>query len=133
MEETLTQLLLAADTVVSLVGRRVTPGLRDQGAPLPGLVITVVDDADDVAHDGPTGLSDARVQIDAYGATSDSAKAVSRAVRDLLNGYASEAEGENHGLVILPISAREVPPDGTEADPTYRVTMDFNVWASKPD
>lgn len=132
MDETVIQLLLAYQPLVALVGRRVTPALRDQGEPLPAVVFNLVDGQADVVHDGPSGLSESRIQIDAYAETWDEVKAVSRAVRDCLDGYAGTPEDGVQIQAVLPLSVRDTPPDGTEADPTYRVSMDFTVWAGTP-
>lgn len=125
MEEELRAILLASSGVTALVAKRVNYGTHPQGTPLPALVLNVISDAEDLHMNGPNGLFQGRVQVDAYGMTYGTVKAVSRAVRAALHCY----RGGGFRL-ITQVSARDSREGGSnEADRPYRVSMDFiTAW-----
>lgn len=87
MEEALRAVLLGHAPVAALVGSRVDWGVRPQASGLPAICLTTVNDGP-LHHtlDGP-GPSRARVQVDCFGASYASAKALARAVRRHLDTY----------------------------------------------
>lgn len=87
MEQHLRSLLLARPEVSALVGERVDWGVRPQGDPAPAICLAVIFDGPaDHSLDGP-GISRARIQIDSFAGHYADAKAVSSAVRTMLDGY----------------------------------------------
>lgn len=123
MEEALRTLLLSSTSVTDLVGTRVNFGAHPQGAPLPGVVMYVIDDAEDHTLTGPDGLSVGRVQIDCWAETYGGAKTVSRAVRGVLDGHS----GGDFDSVFL-IASRDSRESGTnEATRPFRVSLDFTT------
>lgn len=88
MEEQLRAILLADSAVTALVpAARISWHARPQGSPLPAIVMHVINDRDTYTVSDVTDFGQARVQIDCWGATYPSAKAVSRAVRAALAGH----------------------------------------------
>lgn len=114
---TLYSLLSGNAGVAALVGTRIYPQVRPQADPLPALVYTVVDDIPAGSLAGWTsGLSNARVQIDAYAKGYIAAETLADAVRTAL------------ATSTLPMSRRDGYEDETQL---YRVSQDFSMWVSK--
>lgn len=121
MEEALRAVLIGHAPISALVGSRVDWGKRPQGKGLPAIALTNVNDGP-VNHtlDGP-GPSLARVQIDCFGASYGSAKAVARAVRAHLDAY---SDATFMGIFLA--GARDLTSDdGVET--IHGVTLDFFV------
>lgn len=123
MEEQIRSLLLNDSGVLSFAGTRINFGTHPQGQPLPAIVLNVVGDAEEYTLDGPSGLSQARLQLDCYADGYGAAKGLSRAVRSLLSGYQNGAfQGVFH------VGSRDGREGGSnEAERPYRVSMDFMV------
>lgn len=119
--------LLSADpAVAALVDARIYPLIAPQSAPLPRIVYTGAGGIRWNSIDGPSGLGQPRVQIDAYAATYGQAHALAKAIRDALDGYRGTAAGVRIGGVSCPTP----PLDFYEADvspPLYRVGQDFLI------
>ena len=124
MEEQLRALLLASSGVTALApAARINSGTHPQGAGLPGLVLNTISDAEGLTQQGPDGLFEGRVQIDAYAMTYGQAKQLSRAVRAVLHGYS----GGGFGLVQH-VATRDSREGGTnEAERPFRVSLDFTT------
>lgn len=121
MEEAFRAALMASAGVTALVGQQVNWGAHPQGAALPGIVLTLIDDAEGHTYTGRDGLSQGRVQVDCYAPDFRQAKLVARAVRAALDGYA----GGNFSGVFLAAS-RDGREGGTdEADRPFRCSLDF--------
>lgn len=103
-------------------------GARPRGAPLPGIVLMVVSDRAAVrAHDGPSALSEARVQVDLYADTYGQAKTLARTLRAALDGYKSPTLGP----VFLDLQ-RDFTEAGDAPDARiYRAMTDLKVWYSR--
>lgn len=124
MEQALRAILLASSGVTSLApAARINWGAHPQGAALPALVLNVVSDAEGMVMNGPNGLSEGRVQIDAYADTYGDAKALARAVRTLLHGLRN-----TNFRLVMHVATRDSREGGTnEAERPYRVSMDFTT------
>ena len=126
MENAFRALLTSSAAVTAHVpATRINFGTHPQGAQFPGIVLNTIDDAEGMTFTGPDGLSQARVQVDCYGATYAEAKSLARTVRGDLNGFSG---GQFQG-VFLALS-RDYHETGA-ADRPYRVSMDFLVkWSA---
>jgi hypothetical protein len=122
---------LLADTAVSArVGTRIYPLQRDQGAALPALVVTKISGADDYTMAGPSGLREARVQVDCYSDQTLGAAAhwaLANAVRVAMGGLSATVGATRLQGVFLDSERDLVEPD--EARPLFRTSLDFIVWA----
>lgn len=107
--------------VAALTGMPVNWGAHPQGTPWPGVVLTLVDDLEDVTLDGPDRLPVARVQVDIYAATYKQASELGFAVRDALNGHADE---RFQGIFL---ASHRSGQDTAASDRPYRVSMDFEA------
>jgi len=96
-----------------------------QGVGYPKVVLNVINDAEGLAHDGPTGLFEALVQVDVYALTRAETKTVARAVRELLHGYV----GAGFQVIIHERTRDSREGGANEAERPYRVSMDFTtMW-----
>jgi hypothetical protein len=123
MEEQIRALLLADSGVTGMVGARVSWGARGQGAGLPAIVLNVISDVGTYLIDRPSGVSNARVQVDCYAQGYADAKLLSRAVLSVLSGYRGGAiQGVFHA------GSRDGREGGTnEAERSSRVSLDFTL------
>lgn len=80
--------LLSADSGVSnIVGGRIGWGSVSQGSQTPYAVLWKISDTRDTNLNAPTTQRQARVQIDAYGATAKEADDLAEAISAVLHGY----------------------------------------------
>jgi hypothetical protein len=124
MEEEFRAILTGAAAVTALApASRINFVSHPQGAPLPGVVLTVVTDFENMTMRGPDGLSQGRVQADCYAMTYTQAKQLSRAVRAALSGYS----GGGFSLVEH-VATRDGREGGSnEAERPFRVSLDFQT------
>ena len=124
MEEALRTLLTSSAAITAIApASRINWGVHPQGAPLPALVLNTISDAEGLHMQGPDGLSEGRVQIDAYAHSYGGAKDLSRAVRTVLHGY----RGGGFRLVQH-VATRDSREGGAnEAERPFRVSMDFTT------
>lgn len=128
MEEAVIAWLLSDPVLAALIGDRLTPGVRTQGAPLPALVFNLVSDLPDYSNDGETGLGQARIQLDAYGETYAQAKAVQRASRARISGARFTVAGWTIQGVFQQGARDTFNHDAPEK--IHGVSSDFIVWAN---
>ena len=102
--------------------------MMPEKAPLPAIVLTTVAGAGTPSLDGADPLHTARVQLSCYGRTYSDAKALARAVRNLLEGYCGTLpDGTHVGDAILNIEADTFE----EAPFTFHCPVDLEFWYSE--
>ena len=129
LEDDLRGLLLAA----AAGGAVLTPAVEvnwdahPQGVALPGVVLTLVAGSEGIAQDGPNGLEQVVVQVDAYADTPGVAMALAREIRTVLHGFRGDgASGFFEGIFLT--ATRRGREGGTnEAERVFRQGMDFDV------
>ncbi|MEM9786791.1 MAG: DUF3168 domain-containing protein [Pseudomonadota bacterium] len=125
MEEAIRTRLLAVTAVTDIVAARINWGVHPQGEALPGLVLTTVSDAQDSNLNAPSGISDARVQVDCYAEDYGAAKLLFRAVRGALSGWSSHIAGIQG---VFEENARDgFLGETQDGDRPFRVSVDFRV------
>ena len=124
MESALIAKLLASTAVTNLVSVRINWSRRPQGAALPAIVLHRIDGTPDVHHAGASGLVVSRVQVDCWGASYGSAKAVARAVETAITAQ-TFTQGATRFDVILIDSERDDSTD--ETTPLFRTSLDLMV------
>lgn len=131
MEEALTTLLLADARVTLLVGNRVNWVRTPQGVKgYPRAVLQVISTGTDTTNEGPSGLESARVQIDSYGETYASARALSYAILAVLSGYRGIVSGTRIHAGFVD-SKRDLPAaDNGEVNHLFRRSADLMIWHS---
>ncbi len=96
-------------------------GWNAQGIAPPRVVLAVVSGDDPVAHDGPVGLIERRIQADCVAVTPKAARDLSTAVRSL-NGYRG---GSFAGVFVAAV--RDGLPETPGGDMLARVSIDLMV------
>jgi hypothetical protein len=96
-------------------------GWNAQGITPPRVVLVTVSGDDPVAHDGPVGLIERRVQVDCFAATPKAARDLGAAVRGL-NGYRA---GNFAGVFVAAV--RDGLPDTPGGEVLARVSIDLRV------
>ncbi|MBY6113295.1 DUF3168 domain-containing protein [Mameliella alba] len=133
MEEALTAFLLADATLVALVGTRVHwLRLPDQVGTFPYVRLQMVDAPRSYHSKGASGLQIDRVQVDAWGETYESAKAVERAIEARLSGY----RGAQSGVMfqgVFKLDARDLTDMTAEAERRlFRLQADYEIaWKTE--
>lgn len=87
LEEGLYTFLTTTAAIAALVGTRIYPLLIPLDATLPAAAYQRISGPFEAAHDGPTGLVRARIQITCVGATYAAARAVAAAIVTAMLGY----------------------------------------------
>lgn len=128
MEEALTSYLLASSGVTSAVGQRVFWVLRPQGSDTPCLVLNVVSDVPQYVMGGADGLSQTRVQVDAYGTTYSAAKNAMRAAKARLSGATFTQGGVTFQGAFGDGERDSFEAGSNTADRFFRVSVDFILW-----
>ena len=87
IEAGLIALIKADPTLSTLIASRLYLLNLPETPAMPAVTMRLVSTKEDYTLDGPLGLVQVRLQIDSYAAMYSDAKAVSTALRSLLNGY----------------------------------------------
>lgn len=125
IEAAIFSLLTTDSSVSSLVGTRLYPLLAPQDAATPFIVYQRVSASRWTSLEGPSGMAQPRIQIDAYTSTYAAAKTLATAIREKLSGYRGTVAGTRIGGITL-ITDQDLIEN--EKDPKlYRVSMDFMV------
>ena len=127
MEESLIALLLASTGVSDLVSARVNWNRIAPPAAPPYVILRRISGVRDYKLSGATGLVESRVQVDCYGSTYASAKAVARAVEAVLSGYRGTQGATTFDGIFLSAERDLIDDDESPAD-LHGVSLDFMVW-----
>ena len=125
MEAALIAKQLASVGITALVSTRINWSRRPQGEALPAIVLHRIDGTPDVHHGGASGLGVSRVQVDCWGASYGSAKAVARAVEAAVTAQ-TFTQGVIRFDVILIADERDSTSD--ETTPIFRTSLDLMVY-----
>lgn len=126
MEAALIAKLLASAGITALVGQRINWGRRNQAEALPAIVLHRIDGAPDYHLTGASGIVESRVQVDCWGASYGSAKAVTRAVEAVVSA-AHFTQGAVRFDAILIVDERDSTFDENNT-PLYRTSLDLTVF-----
>ena len=126
MEAALRSYLLASSAVSTLVGDRLTWGFSKQGDVLPRVTLQRISGGPEYSDEGEAGLSNQRVQVDCYGATSASARAVYEAIRARISGANFTQSGVEFNIYID--SVRDEPDAYEGGRQEHLVSLDLMVW-----
>lgn len=120
MEQDFRAILTGAGEVTSLVpASRINWGLPKSEQVLPSIMLTLISNDNVTTQQGPTSLWQGRVQVDVFGLTYGSARALADAVIDLLHCYRGgsfrliQLDGQRSGL------------EQASANLPERITLDF--------
>lgn len=118
-------------SITALVSTRIYPevGPNDAGYPF----ITYITVTGDQQHDmsGASGLTNVRMQIDAWADIIADRVSVSEALRNALDGFTGNMGTENLNIRSCFLAdystLRETEPEG-RGQPIYRASLDFSIW-----
>jgi hypothetical protein len=91
IETSLIYILSQDSTVVSLAGNRGYPLVIPIDSELPAWAYQLISGMDGMAHGGPTGTNDARIQITVTADSYEEAKTLAIAINAALSGYRGDA------------------------------------------
>lgn len=128
MEAALLAKLLASAGVTALTSTRINWSRRVQAEALPAIVLHRIDGQPDYHHAGASGLVVSRVQVDCYGLTYGSAKAVARAVEAAITAQ-TFTQGTIRFDVILIADERDSTFDENNT-PIFRTSLDLIVHSA---
>jgi hypothetical protein len=128
MEAALIAKLLASTGITALVSTRINWSRRPQGSALPCIVLHRIDGAPDVTHGGRSGLVVSRVQVDCWGSSYGSAKAIARAVETAITAQ-TFTQGAIRFDVILIDSERDDSSDENNT-PIFRTSLDLMIHSA---
>ena len=121
--------LLSSSVVRDKVGGfRIHHGRMPEGQLEPSVVFNRISETTDYTMDGDSGLSQVRMQIDAWATTSDEANSLAGAVYDRLTGQRGEWQGNSETVEVngvFVVNSRE------EYDATmrmFRMGRDYLIW-----
>lgn len=127
MEEALATHLLAQAGLTALAGDRIAWARRAQGSALPAIVLHVISRTPQYTMDGEANAKPQRIQVDCWGGSYGSAKAVARQATAALSGVLATV-GAVAFLGGFKEGERDSFEQGDGADGLYRVSMDFIIW-----
>lgn len=126
MEAALRTYLLASSGISTLIGDRLTWGFSKQGDTLPRVTLQRISGGPEYSDEGEASLSEQRVQVDCYGATSESARAVYAAIRSRISGASFTQSGVAFNIFID--SVRDEPDAYEGGRQEHLVSLDLMVW-----
>jgi hypothetical protein len=127
MEAALRSYLLASSGLSALIGDRMTWGFTSQGGPLPRVTLQRISGGPEYADEGEVNLSETRVQIDCYAATSEAVRAVYAAIRARISGAQFTQSGVTcNGVYIDSVRDESDAYEGGRQE--HRVSLDIMVW-----
>ncbi len=96
LEESLVAALTANTAIHALIGGRIFELTVPQDADLPAMAYQVISSSGDLAHDGPSELSQARVQLACVGSRYRFAVQLAEVVKGFFQGYRGQLGGGVH-------------------------------------
>ena len=127
LEEGIVAFLIADADIHAVVEDRIYPMMIPQGATLPCLTYQRISTPRILTHDtsGATGdLTSPRFQFDAWAETQKETKAISDALRKVLNGKT----GAMGGVTIRAALAENEVPEYDPDSELYRGRSDYIIW-----
>lgn len=106
--------------LIAETGLPVAWGLSPRGTSEPRITLTTVGGDTDYTHDGPSGLREARVQVDCFGQSYGEAEIAARAVTAALSGW-----GASGITVVFKLSERDTVPSAETG--IFRSSADYRV------
>ncbi|MDB5733223.1 MAG: hypothetical protein JWQ03_3118 [Variovorax sp.] len=124
MEEVVRSKLLGTAPIAALVQTRIDWGERSQGTTLPAIVLHLISDIPEMKMAGPSGWSDARVQVDNIGRTIMDAVRVRRAVLAAMLAWYETIDGKKYRAFVIDSSTN---PDTDQTGTLHRARLDLRI------
>jgi hypothetical protein len=120
--------LITTDAGVSaLIGTRAYWVLAPKGSALPQVVLARVTTEDTYDTQGATGLRDAVVQVDCYAADFYGSRAISLAVRKLLESYKGTLADGTRVSAVITRKDWDMPYEEGGKGFVYRALLEFSI------
>ncbi len=125
MQTAFRRLLTSSSAVTALVpASRIEWARVGQGAALPSIALHLIGHSPGMTLGASDGFWQGRVQVDAYGATYASAKAVADALVSLLHGHKGD------GFQLIRFDSQRDNFETAAADRPCRISLDFlTIWS----
>jgi hypothetical protein len=127
LEGAIVSKLRATSGVTDITGLRIWPARRVQARDLPAITVQRVSGAPVYTNDGESGLAEARIQIDSWGATYTEAKNAARAVQTALSAFTGTVDSVAFRFSYLDTERDDQEGGGDEPEYLFRTSMDFMV------
>lgn len=128
MEEAVTALLLADAGLTALVGNRIHWMRLPQSVEgMPYVNLQTVSGIRDYHMGGPSGLTQHRLQVDAWGASYGSAKAAARAAAAVLSGH----RGTTLRGGFIDSERDFADADSGDVNRLFRTSFDIMIWSAE--
>lgn len=128
MHSDLLAYLTANSGIAALVSNRVHWAVAPQGSTMPFIVLNQISGAPDYIYQGESGLSEYRIQIDAYATSYLSAKTLTTIIKTALSGLRF-TQGTTLFDGCFVINERDLTEDTQSAGVrTFRVSVDFQIF-----
>jgi len=128
-EEALTARILASNGLSPLISTRANWGQRPQKDPLPGLTMLNVSPGRFYLHSGADATGNPRVQFDLYGANSEQANTLKRALIAEMETPSTHLSVD-FSVALLDAERGPLIEDVGGGAKAHRVSLDFFVWFS---
>jgi hypothetical protein len=124
MIETAIRSILVNDAAVKAITARCYPVMIPQNPTCPLILYAKISGPRDHHLEGPSGLANPRMQVEAWDATYGGAKKLAEAIRKALDGYTGIVSGVKIGSCLLD-SERDIYEPELKV---HRTIMDFTIW-----
>lgn len=130
IEEGLVYHLKANAGLIALVSDRVYVNRLPQTVGMPAITIQRISTPRVHSHDtsGATGTARPRIQIDAWGTTYTSCKAVTDAIRAAINGYRGTMGAGATAVTVQGALVDEERYDNSPDTGMHRIMSDYIIW-----
>lgn len=133
MEESFRALLISSAPLVAIVGSDIYWNTIAQGAGTDAVVMYLIGGGPGYHLQGPDGLTENRVQVDARADKLTDAWAIARTIKARLSGYrGSEGATFFNGIFLLS-ERQDYDNPGNGAQAYHRVSLDFQIWSRAAD
>lgn len=99
LEEALYDYITSDNTVAGIIGTRLYPAVLPEGVDMPAMAYQRISRDGIMAHDGPTGLAQVRIQLTMQAQSYLTLRTLADAMRVLLDGIRQEIGGEDGVMV----------------------------------
>jgi len=127
IRKALRSFLLADAAIVAVVVDRVYALRIPQGVKASSIVVTRVSGPGDYHLSGPSGLINARIQIDAWAITADAAATLANLVKDRIDGYRGTMGTGGNIITVHGVFVADLREDYDDEAELYRSGRDFFV------
>lgn len=125
MEAALTAYLLSQTALMTSIGNRLTWGRREQGKPLPAIVLHRVDGVPDYHATAASGLVESRIQADCWSGSLEEAQAVASALEAVTSGQRFVQANVRFDAILIADQRQDTFDETGGA--LYRVSLDLSV------